>query len=131
MKKFILTTIFLICILLGINANNTLKFNNNYFDKDVKEIIVNVPSNIYFYQGDTFGINIRTFDEDLYNQIKYEIKDNKLYIDFNKFYDHNVLLDPDNIRINIQTPVEIKKIKTNSELVAIEQKHHATNNGKN
>ena len=129
MKKFLLATIFLICILLGINANNTNLHDN--FEKNIQEIIVNVPSNIHFYQGDTFGINIRTFDKDLYNQIKYEIKDDKLYIDFNKFYDHNVLLDPDNIKINIQTPVEIKKIKTNSELVAIEQKHHATNNGKN
>ena len=133
MKKFLLTIIFLICSLICVNANNiTSNFENNF--NNVQEIIVNVPSKIYLYQGEEFGINIRTFDEYLYNHIKYEIKDNKLYIDFK---DHilreNDLLNPEDIRINIQAPNNIKNIKTNSYLLVakINKNTIATNNENN
>lgn len=134
MKKFLLTIIFSICILLGANAINSTVYVNDALNNNVQEVIVNVPSNIYFYKGNDFGINIRTINNDLCNRIKYEIKGDKLYIDFK---DHilreNDAIEPQDIKINIQTPNEIKNIKTNSSylLVAKTQKHNATNNGKN
>lgn len=124
--------IFSICTIIGINANNLTKIDNNM--SNIQEVIVNIPSNIYLYQGEDFGINIRTTNFDLYKDIKYEIKNDKLYIDFKNYklneYDN---LNPEDIRINIQAPNEIKKIRTNSNLlVAISNKNtNATNNGKN
>lgn len=132
MKKFLLIMIFFICSLVCVNANNVNL--NNDFDKNVQEIIVNVPSNVYLYQGDEFGINIRTIDKDLYKHIKYEIKDNKLYIDFK---DHilreNDIIEPEKIRINIQAPNNIKNIRTNSYLLVAKTNKNtiATNNEKN
>ena len=123
---------FFICSLICVNANNVNL--NNDFDKNVQEIIVNVPSNVYLYQGDEFGINIRTVDKDLYKHIKYEIKDNKLYIDFK---DHilreNDIIEPEKIRINIQAPNNIKNIRTNSYLLVAKTNKNtiATNNEKN
>lgn len=133
MKKFILAMIFFICSLVCVNANNVTKFDDNL--NKIQEVIVNVPSNIYLYQGDEFGINIRTIDVDLYKHIKYEIKDDKLYIDFKDYIlRENDAIEPEDIRINIQAPNEIKKIRTNSNflLVATSNKNtNATNNGKN
>lgn len=124
--------IFFICSLVCVNANNVNL--NNDFDKNVQEIIVNVPSNVYLYQGDEFGINIRTIDKDLYKHIKYEIKDNKLYIDFKDYIlRENDLIEPENIRINIQAPNNIKNIRTNSYLLVAKTNKNtiATNNEKN
>ena len=136
--------IFSICTIIGINANNLTKIDSDM--SKIQEVIVNIPSNVYLYQGEDFGINvylyqgedfginIRTVDSDLYKDIKYEIKNDKLYIDFKNYrlneYDN---LNPEDIRINIQAPNEIKKIRTNSNLlVAISNKNtNATNNGKN
>ena len=132
MKKFILVMIFFICSLVCVNANNATKFDDNL--NKVQEVIVNVPSNVYLYQGDEFGINIRTIDKDLYKHIKYEIKDNKLYIDFkNYILRENDIIEPENIRINIQAPNEIKNIRTNSYLLVAKTNKNtiATNNGKN
>ena len=124
---------FFICSLVCVNANNVTNLNNN-FEKNIQELIINVPSNVYLYQGENFGINIRTLNLDLYKHIKYEIKDDKLYIDFKNYkLDEFDNLNPEDIRINIQAPNEIKKIRTNSNLlVAISNKNtKATNNGKN
>ena len=124
--------IFFICSLVCVNANNA-NLNDN-FNKNVQEIIVNVPSNVYLYQGDEFGINIRTIDEDLYKHIKYEIKDNKLYIDFKDYIlRENDLIEPEDIRINIQAPNNIKNIRTNSYLLVAKTNKNtiATNNEKN
>jgi hypothetical protein len=132
MKKFLLIMIFFICSLVCVNANYVNL--NNDFDKNVQEIIVNVPSNVYLYQGDEFGINIRTIDEDLYKHIKYEIKDNKLYIDFKDYIlRENDLIEPEDIRINIQAPNNIKNIRTNSYLLVAKTNKNtiATNNEKN
>ena len=132
MKKFLLIMIFFICSLVCVNANNVNL--NNDFNKNVQEIIVNVPSNVYLYQGDEFGINIRTIDEDLYKHIKYEIKDNKLYIDFKDYIlRENDLIEPEDIRINIQAPNNIKNIRTNSYLLVAKTNKNtiATNNEKN
>lgn len=124
--------IFFICSLVCVNANNVNL--NNDLNKNVQEIIVNVPSNVYLYQGDEFGINIRTIDEDLYKHIKYEIKDNKLYIDFKDYIlKENDLIEPEDIRINIQAPNNIKNIRTNSYLLVAKTNKNtiATNNEKN
>ena len=124
--------IFFICSLVCVNANNVNL--NNDFDKNVQEIIVNVPSNVYLYQGDEFGINIRTIDKDLYKHIKYEIKDDKLYIDFKDYIlRENDLIEPEDIRINIQAPNNIKNIRTNSYLLVAKTNKNtiATNNEKN
>lgn len=133
MKKILLIMTFFICSLVCVNANNVTNLNNN-FEKNIQELIINVPSNVYLYQGENFGINIRTLNLDLYKHIKYEIKDDKLYIDFKNYkLDEFDNLNPEDIRINIQAPNEIKKIRTNSNLlVAISNKNtKATNNGKN
>ena len=110
--------IFSICTIIGINANNLTKIDNDM--SKIQEVIVNVPSNIYLYQGDEFGINIRTIDKDLYKDIKYEIKNDKLYIDFKNYrlneYDN---FNPEDIRINIQAPNVIKKIRTNSNFLLV------------
>lgn len=124
--------IFFICSLVCVNANNVNL--NDDFNKNVQEIIVNVPSNVYLYQGDEFGINIRAIDEDLYKHIKYEIKDNKLYIDFKDYIlRENDLIEPEDIRINIQAPNNIKNIRTNSYLLVAKTNKNtiATNNEKN
>lgn len=124
--------IFFICSLVCVNANNVNL--NNDLNKNVQEIIVNVPSNVYLYQGDEFGINIRAIDEDLYKHIKYEIKDNKLYIDFKDYIlRENDLIEPEDIRINIQAPNNIKNIRTNSYLLVAKTNKNtiATNNEKN
>ena len=133
MKKILLIMTFFICSLVCVNANNVTNLNNN-FEKNIQELIINVPSNVYLSQGENFGINIRTLNLDLYKHIKYEIKDDKLYIDFKNYkLDEFDNLNPEDIRINIQAPNEIKKIRTNSNLlVAISNKNtKATNNGKN
>ena len=124
--------IFFICSLVCVNANNVNL--NNDLNENVQEIIVNVPSNVYLYQGDKFGINIRTIDEDLYKHIKYEIKDDKLYIDFKDYIlRENDLIEPEKIRINIQAPNNIKNIRTNSYLLVAKTNKNtiATNNEKN
>jgi len=124
--------IFFICSLVCVNANNVNL--NDDFNKNIQEIIVNVPSNVYLYQGDEFGINIRTIDEDLYKHIKYEIKDDKLYIDFKDYIlRENDLIEPEDIRINIQAPNNIKNIRTNSYLLVAKTNKNtiATNNEKN
>jgi hypothetical protein len=132
MKKFLLIMIFFICSLVCVNANNVNL--NDDFNKNIQEIIVNVPSNVYLYQGDEFGINIRTIDEDLYKHIKYEIKDDKLYIDFKDYIlRENDLIEPEDIRINIQAPNNIKNIRTNSYILVAKTNKNiiATNNEKN
>lgn len=127
MKKILLVMIFFICSLMSVNANNV--------EKNIDEVIVNVPSYVYLYEGDSIEVGIRTLDKNLYEYIKYEIKGDKLYIDFNDyiFKDDIYLMEPKDIRINIQAPNNIKKIKTNSNLlVASSNKNiNATNNGKN
>lgn len=133
MKKFLLSIIIIVCMLIGFNTNANARIIDD--NKNVEEIIVNVPSNILFYSGEEFEMNIRTYDAELYKSIKYEIKDNKLYIDF---YDNRDLennrLNPEDIKIYIQSPNEIKKIKTNSDLLVatrIKKNMNATNNEKN
>ena len=66
--------------------------------------------------------------------IKYEIKDNKLYIDFKDYIlRENDLIEPEDIRINIQAPNNIKNIRTNSYLLVAKTNKNtiATNNEKN
>ena len=135
MKKTILTLMIFAYTLVGFNVNAATHVDNSLDKPEIKnisEVIVNIPSNVYFYQGDEFGINIRT-NKNLFKQIKYEIKNDKLYIDFNKIkYNMEDSINPEDIKIYIQSPNEIKKVKTNSSLlVAKLQKHHATNNGNN
>lgn len=133
MKKFLLTIIFLICSLICVNANNATSLDNN-INNNIQEVIVNVPSNVYIYEGEEFGINIRTFNKDLYKHIKYEIKNDKLYIDFkNYILREDDIIVPEDIRINIQAPNNIKNIRTNSYLLVakINKNTNATNNGKN
>ena len=119
--------IFFICSLISVNANNV--------EKNIDEVIVNVPSYVYLYEGDSIEVGIRTLDKSLYEYIKYEIKGDKLYIDFNDyiFKDDIYLMEPKDIRINIQAPNNIKKIKTNSNLLvaSLNKNINATNNGKN
>lgn len=127
MKKILLVMIFFICSLMSVNANN--------IEKNIDEVIVNVPSYVYLYEGDSIEVGIRTLDKNLYEYIKYEIKGDKLYIDFNDyiFKDDIYLMEPKDIRINIQAPNNIKKIKTNSNLLvaSLNKNINATNNGKN
>jgi hypothetical protein len=127
MKKILLVMIFFICSLISVNANNV--------EKNIDEVIVNVPSYVYLYEGDSIEVGIRTLDKSLYEYIKYEIKGDKLYIDFNDyiFKDDIYLMEPKDIRINIQAPNNIKKIKTNSNLLvaSLNKNINATNNGKN
>jgi len=133
MKKFLLTIIFLICSLICVNANNTTSLDNN-INNNIQEVIINVPSYVRIYEGEEFGINIRTFNKDLYKHIKYEIKNDKLYIDFkNHILREDDIIVPEDIRINIQAPNNIKNIRTNSYLLVakINKNTNATNNGKN
>jgi hypothetical protein len=135
MKKFLFTMLLTAYLFLGININaNAFNYTNTDNNLTISEIIINVPSNVNIYEGDEFGINIRTNNEELYNSIKYEITDNKLFINF---VDKRILEnidDIDKIKINIQLPKDIKKIRTNSDmLVATIQKNNnikATNYGK-
>ena len=133
MKKFLLTIIFLICSLICVNANNATSLDNN-INNNIQEVIINVPSYVRIYEGEEFGINIRIFNKDLYKHIKYEIKNDKLYIDFkNHILREDDIIVPEDIRINIQAPNNIKKIRTNSYLLVakINKNTNATNNGKN
>lgn len=133
MKKFLISIILFICLFVG-STNTYANVKDNFKTPYIQEIIVNVPSNILFYSAEEFGINIRTIDEDLYKSIKYEIKDDKLYIDFNNYkYNDNDNLNPEDIKIYIQAPNEIKNIKTNSNLLVatIQKNNKATNHGKN
>ena len=135
MKKILLTIILTMYLLvsININANATEYTDNNINEPNIEEIVINVPSNINIYKGDKFGINIKTIDIELYNAIQYTIENNILTINciddrlFEEYLDY-----PENIKINIQLPTEIKNIKTNSNmLVAIVQKNNtATNNEK-
>ena len=111
MKKFLLTIIFLICSLICVNANNATSLDNN-INNNIQEVIINVPSYVRIYEGEEFGINIRIFNKDLYKHIKYEIKNDKLYIDFkNHILREDDIIVPEDIRINIQAPNNIKKIR--------------------
>ena len=137
MKKLILTLMIFAYTMVGLNANASTYVDdssNKPEIKNISELIVNVPSNIYFYKGEEFGINIRTNDLDLYKQIKYEIVNDKLYIDFKNFrFNSDDMINPEDIKIYIQAPNEIKNIRTNSNLLVARQTQnkYATNNGKN
>ena len=124
--------IFFICSLVYVNANNVNLYDN--FEKNIQEIVVNVPSNVHIYKGDTFDINIRTVDTDLYKHIKYEIKDNILYVDFKNYVlRENDIIEPENVRINIQAPNNITNVRTNSYLLVAKTNRNtfATNNENN
>ena len=134
MKKFLLATLIFAYSLICFNANATQYIDDSSNKPNIEQIIVNVPSKVSLFPGDSVNINIRTFDKDLYDNIEYRIEKNILYIDLLDYkYLENQDLQPDDVRINIQVPYEIKKIGTNSDmLVAIVQKNKkATNDEKN
>lgn len=134
MKKFLLATFIFAYSLICFNANATQYIDDSSNKPNIEQIIVNVPSKVSLFPGDSVNVNIRTFDRDLYDNIEYRIEKNILYIDL---LDHRYLenqdLQPDDVRINIQVPYEVKRIGTNSDmLVATVQKNKkATNDEKN
>lgn len=133
MKKLIITTLIFVFTLISLDINaNASTYTND--QSKIEQMIVNVPSKIFIYPGDTFGIGIRTKNLDVYDNIKYEIKNNTLYIDLNdKRILEDQMLDPEDVRINIQVPNNIKKIKTNSNMLVatVEKNNNATNYGNN
>ena len=124
MKKIFMIALFMLATMLNVSAEN-----NNIIEK----AIVNVPSYVSVYEGDSFDIKIRTINKELYNLIKYEIKDNKLYIDLegDTYLINDQILNPEDIRINIQVPHDIE-IKTNNYmLVAESHKNNKATNDEN
>lgn len=134
MKKLIIATLIFAYSLIGLNIDaKALTYTND--QSKIEQMIVNVPSKIFIYPGDTFDISIRTKNLEVYDNIKYEIKDNILYIDLNdKRMLEDQMLEPKDVRINIQVPNNIKKIKTNSNMLVAtvkEKNNNATNYGNN
>jgi len=93
--------------------------NNNYTTPTPINLIkVGMPSTIDVVKGDSFQIAFRTLDNDLYENIKYEIQDSVLKIWVENMYEDLYNLDFKNIKIRIMIPNDHIKIKTlNSNLL--------------
>jgi len=132
MKKFLMILFLTTYMIIGlnVNANAATSLNDNLNKPTIEQVIVNVPSNIFVYPGDSLNYNIRTLNRELYNSIKTKIIDNKLLIEFDNYELLDNYINPKDIKINIQAPNEIK-IRTNSDkLVAESEKKLATNYAK-
>lgn len=133
MKKIFISTLIFAYSLICVNTNASNYIDESSNEPKIGQMVVNIPSFIKIFPADTFGINIRTKDIDIYKSIKYEIKNNVIYIDTNdKQLIDEQLIDPDDIRINIQVPNDIK-IKTNNYMLVAEayKNSKAANNEKN
>lgn len=134
MKKIFLATLIFVYSMICMNVNATQYINDEINKTDIEQIVVNVPSIVKIYPGDSIDLNIRTYDKDLYDNIKYEIHNKILYIDLlDQKYLEDQLIEPDDVRINIQVPNNVENIGTDSYLLVatVNKNNKATNYGKN
>ena len=134
MKKIFLATLIFIYSMICMNVNATQYINDEINKTDIERIVVNVPSIVKIYPGDSIDLNIRTYDKDLYDNIKYEIHNKILYINLlDQKYLEDQLVEPDDVRINIQVPNNVENIGTDSYLLVatVNKNNKATNYGKN
>jgi len=134
MKKFLLATLIFAYSLVCFNANATQYIDDSSNKPNIERIVVNVPSTVKLYPGDSIDVNIRTYDKDLYDNIKYTIHNKILYIDLlDQKYLEDQLIEPDDVRINIQVPNNVENIGTDSYLLVatVNKNNKATNYGKN
>ena len=134
MKKIFLATLIFVYSMICMNVNATQYINDEINKTDIERIVVNVPSTVKIYPGDSIDLNIRTYDKDLYDNIKYEIHNKILYIDLlDQKYLEDQLIEPSDVRINIQVPNNVENIGTDSYLLVatVNKNNKATNYGKN
>lgn len=134
MKKILLSTLIFVYSMICMNVNASQYINDEINKTDIERIVVNVPSTVKIYPGDSIDLNIRTYDKDLYDNIKYEIHNKILYIDLlDQKYLEDQLIEPSDVRINIQVPHNIENIGTDSYLLVatVNKNNKATNYGKN
>jgi len=134
MKKIFLATLIFVYSMICMNANATQYINDEIDKTDIERIVVNVPSTVKIYPGDSIDLNIRTYNKDLYDNIKYEIHNKILYIDLlDQKYLEDQLIEPSDVRINIQVPHNVENIGTDSYLLVatVNKNNKATNYGKN
>jgi len=134
MKKFLLATLIFAYSLICFNANATQYIDDSSNKPNIEKIVVNVPSTVKLYPGDSIDVNIRTYDKDLYDNIKYTIYNKILYIDLlDQKYLEDQLIEPSDVMINIQVPNNVENIGTDSYLLVatVNKNNKATNHGKN
>lgn len=134
MKKIFLATLIFVYSMICMDVNATQYINDEIDKTDIERIVVNVPSTVKIYPGDSIDLNIRTYDKDLYDNIKYEIHNKILYIDLlDQKYLEDQLIEPSDVRINIQVPHNVENIGTDSYLLVatVNKNNKATNYGKN
>lgn len=100
MKKFFLTLIAAISVIIGVYAY-PYDVRNGYVDiAEFDNITVSAPAKVRVVNADTFSINIMSKDLDILNSIKYDVHDGILNINA----DDNIEKTSVKTRIIITTP---------------------------
>lgn len=121
MKKIIFTLIlFLTISMASVFANNNIDNNDNtYIQPKVEafsKIYINIPSNIYFIESDTYDIQIHA-DKELKKYIQYTVEGDTMSIKImphflseelmNNKNDINIYIKAPNINMKISTPITL------------------------
>lgn len=112
--NFIIAILFSLIAFINTNAMNTPTDDRTYA---IDTLMVNVPSEIHIYKSDDFGISIKAPNKHIYDNVKWELKDQMLIINFDDMYMiEDQLINSNDIKINIGLPDKVKCIKTNPNL---------------
>jgi len=108
-------------ILMGLMLTISIMICGNAYANEttnsIDTLMINVPSEIHIYKTDDFGINVQTPNKYLYDNVKWELKNNMLIINFDDNYMiKDQIINSNDIKINIGLPNKIKCIQTNSNL---------------
>lgn len=126
MKKFIITLILFITIISSTFATVT---DNEYVIQNttveqVENIFVNMPSRIYFIDStdDTIQVRIDTSEKYIKDKIHYNVVDSTIMIILDSRYlDNNFNINPNDIKIYITSPNDMK-VKTSRSLVVTDNR---------
>ena len=131
MKKYVIVIALVAVMLMGFANSSNIDFKRNVSDNKIEnvdkhnlsKIIVNVPSNVNIYEGDTFNISVRTNDEILRKSIRYNVSDSTLNIWMDGLDNYEMLrMNPDDIKIYIVSSKNVE-IYTNEYLCINYDKH--------
>lgn len=117
MKKIIFTLIlFLTISMASVFANNNIDNNDNtYIQPKVEafsKIYINIPSNIYFIESDTYDIQIYA-DKELKKYIQYTVEGDTMSIKIMPhFLSEELMNNKNDIKIYIKAPNINMKIST-------------------
>ena len=108
-------------ILIGLMLTISMMICGNAYANDAKTsidtLMINVPSKVNIYKSDNFGISIKASNQKIYDNIKCEIKNQMLIINFDNMYMiEDQIIKSDDVKINIALPDKVKCITSNPNL---------------